>query len=792
MLISAIAILFPLTMTSDGPIDISDNRQLMIDQFLIDSMEDVELELATPRDEGAVFLFDKPWEGPFCGYSTVMQNDDRFLLYYRGLPEAGADGTNREVTCVAVSDDGLHWSRPTLNIHEVDGARENNVILADAAPVTHNFSPFLDTRPGIDPAQRFKGLGGNEHTGLIAYTSPDGLHWTRLQEEPVVTGGMFDSQNVAFWSDSEQQYNCYLRTWTDGGYSGYRTISRSTSPDFIHWSEPVEMSFGDTPMEHLYTSQTHPYFRAKNLYVAIAARFMPGRQVISDEQARQLGVNPRYFRDCSDAVLMTSRGGSTYDRTFMESFIRPGIGLENWVSRSNYPALNIVQTGPAEMSLYVNQNYAQPTAELRRYSMRLDGLASISAGATTGEWNTRPMIFKGDALEINFATSARGGIRIEIQDAQGNPIPGFTLDDSIEQIGNEIDRIVRWKEGSNLSSLIGQPIRLRFLMQDADLYAFRFKQANNLSTRSVEKIWDEGPHNAFTDLLLHDGTLYCTFREGDSHVGGSNGTIRILKRGKDETWHSIASLTEPGTDLRDPKLCLAPGNRIMLTCGASDYKGSTLQKLSSRVTFVDSLPDSDSQQAGSLQPIMIEQSITTDRDWLWRVTWHDGVGYGVVYQPGNKGTTARLVSTHDGIHYVHVSDLNLPGNPNETTLRFREDELFAIIRRDRHSAALGRSNPPYTTWSFTELPEKLGGPDMIEWNDSSWLVAARQYHDDGPRTVLGKLGNNGDWTVLKTLPSGGDTSYPGIVVDGNTVHVSYYSSHEGRSSIYVAELETIP
>ena len=105
---------------------------------------------------------------------------------------------------------------------------------------------------------------------------------------------------------------------------------------------------------------------------------------LTQEQAESLKVNPKYFNDCSDAFLMSSRGGNAYERMFMEAFIRPGIGLDNWVSRPNYPALNVVQTGSEEMSLYVNQDYAQPTAHLRRYSMRLDGFTSIAAPYTGG------------------------------------------------------------------------------------------------------------------------------------------------------------------------------------------------------------------------------------------------------------------------------------------------------------------------------------------------------------------------------------------------------------------------
>ena len=115
-----------------------------------------------------------------------------------------------------------------------------------------------------------------------------------------------------------------------------------------------------------------------------------------------------------------------YDREFLSGFIRPGIGANNWVSRTNYPALNVVPTGPTEMSVYVNQDYAQPTAHLRRYSMRLDGFASAQADYAGGELVTRPLVFQGRALAINFATSAAGGIRVELQHADGSPLAGFT------------------------------------------------------------------------------------------------------------------------------------------------------------------------------------------------------------------------------------------------------------------------------------------------------------------------------------------------------------------------------
>jgi hypothetical protein len=459
---------------SEPVIRLGDRREIFIDSYLIDEYKGALLVKHTPVDKGIVLKFDNPWEGEFCGYCTVIKDGDIYRVYYRGNP-GGKDGTNTETTCIAESKDGIHWEKPKLKLYEVNGSLNNNVILANEAPASHNFSPFLDTNPNVKPDQRYKALAGEGKNGLVAYTSPDGIHWKKLRDEGVIKKGAFDSQNVAFWSESEQCYLCYFRTWTKVGYSGFRSVSRTTSLDFENWSEPVAMTFGNTPMEQLYTQQTSPYFRAPHIYIAIGGRLMPGRQVLTEEQAKALNVNPGYFKDCSDAYLMSSRGGNVYDRTFMEAFIRPGIGMDNWVSRSNYPALNVVQTSPEEMSVYVNQDYAQPTAHLHRYSLRLDGFSSISAPYKGGEVLTRPFTFSGRELEINYSTSAVGEIRFEIQDESGNPVPGFTLEDSQTIIGNEISRIVSWKGKSDLQTLASKVIRLKIRMKDADLFSIRFR-----------------------------------------------------------------------------------------------------------------------------------------------------------------------------------------------------------------------------------------------------------------------------------------------------------------------------
>ncbi|WP_206107655.1 hypothetical protein [Paludisphaera rhizosphaerae] len=467
-------------------IEIGSRREPFVDGLLIDSMDGVALRLQRPVDRGPAFAFDEPWEGPFSGYVTILHAGPKFQAYYRGSISGGKKDTgDHQVVCYAESDDGVRWTKPALPLFPRDGRATTNIVLADVPPDTHNFAPMIDSRPGVDPAERYKALGGYNEPGLNAYVSADGVHWKKWRDAPVFTradagsqgagkGFLFDSQNVSFWSPAEGKYLLFYRVYKDGK----RRIARAESDDYASWKSPTLMEYrrkdgSPAPVEQLYTSQTHPYFRAPHIYIATAARFMLGRRAITPEQAAAIHVDPNYFNDSSDAVLMTSRGGGVYDRTFMEAFVAPGIGAENWTSRTNYPALNVVQTGPNEMSLYVNQNYGQPTSHLRRYSLRLDGFASVHADYDGGEMRTRPLRFQGSQLLLNFATSAAGGVKVEIQDENGSPIPGFALSDCRELIGNDVDRPATFA-GGDLQSLAGRVVRLRFVLKDADLYALRF------------------------------------------------------------------------------------------------------------------------------------------------------------------------------------------------------------------------------------------------------------------------------------------------------------------------------
>lgn len=304
---------------------------------------------------------------------------------------------------------------------------------------------------------------------------------------------------------------------------------------------------------------------------------------------------------------------------------------------------------------------------------------------------------------------------------------------------------------------------------------------------SVKMIWDAGRHNAFTDLVRHGGRWFCVFREGKGHVS-PDGTVRVLTSEDGDAWGSAAELRIEGIDLRDPKICVTPDDRLMLLAGAAKRVGSQrATEHRSVVTF-----SRDGERWGSFHDV-VERNL-----WLWRVTWVKERGYGIAYGSQNPdGSRAprpftRLYSTNDGIHFETVVPVLHDGDyPNETKVVFLEDKTaLCLMRRDggSRSALLGRAAPPYREWTWKDLGCYLGGPDLIHLPDGRFLAAGRRL-EGGAHTSLHWLDEkNGRLDEFLKLPSGGDTSYPGLVFHDGLLWVSYYASHEGKTSVYLARV----
>jgi len=452
------------TLKGSAVVDIGSRRELFVDYHLIDKMVGAKLTLHKPIPREVAIVHDAPWEGNTCAYHTVFQDGDIYRMYYRGSHyDEQENQHSRQVVCYAESRDGIHWTKPELGLVAFNGSKKNNIIWDGIG--SHNFAPFKDANPNCKPDEKYKALASDKG-GLYAFKSPDGIHWSLLRDKPVITKGAFDSQNLAFW-DSVRR--CYVE-FHRGFRKGVRDIMTCTSTDFLNWTDPVWLEYPDVPREHLYTNQITPYYRAPHIFIGFPKRFIPSRKV---GKHRHGGV--------SDGVFMTSRDGRNFKR-WGEAIIRPGLQKERWVNRNNMTGWGVLVTKssivgtPNELSIYSTESYySGPACRLRRFTYRLDGFVSVQASLSSGEFVTKPLIFEGKQLVINFSTSAAGSVRVEIQNNQGQPIEGFTLADSKEIYGDEIERIVTWKGNSDLSGLAGKPVRLRFVMKDADLYSIRFR-----------------------------------------------------------------------------------------------------------------------------------------------------------------------------------------------------------------------------------------------------------------------------------------------------------------------------
>ena len=474
----------------DGaPIDIGGRRELFLDSFLIDAMSGgAALRLHHPDRREIAIEHDAPWEGNGGGYHTVFQDGDIYRMYYHAwqTPLAG-EQTHPLFIAYAESPDGIHWVKPKLGIVEFDGSKENNIILAEInGGECHDFAPFKDTNPAAAPGDVYKAVGrGANPPGLYAFTSPDAIHWTPLNgSQPVMTGHPFDTQNIAFWDGGIGKYRAYVRDFDNG----CRGIMTATSDDLIHWTEREWLQFPDTPMEQLYTNQVKPYYRAEHILIGFPARYVDRgwtdatRALPSLELREQrASTSTRYGTAVTDALLMSSRDGRTFHR-WDEAFIRPGLRTQhNWAYGDNYIAWHVVETAsteddsPRELSLYATESYfTDASSRLRRYTLRIDGFASIFAPLGGGEIITKPILFSGDTLLLNLSTSAGGSVRVELQDASGNPLEGYALDDCDEIFGDSLEYAVKWRGAGDIGALARTPVRLRFVLKDADVYALQF------------------------------------------------------------------------------------------------------------------------------------------------------------------------------------------------------------------------------------------------------------------------------------------------------------------------------
>lgn len=504
-------------------------RELFVDGELLMDMGGARLCPHAPVARENVLFTDTPADGGSIGYPTVFREGGVVKLYYLcygfapgaapdypplntdfGMEE-GEDESEKPAHSLthwphahigyAESADGVNFIKPSIKLFDFNGSCDNHIVYMLPGDMLDNFSAGLDTNPDCPDGWRYKALCErvvNRRAVLNALVSPDGINWTDLGT--VITVGTFDTLNTWFWDAEAGLYRAYMRTWlhhypsrnlgesgvsetTTANPSEVRSISTSTSPDFINWSEPVDLCYGAAPEYQMYTNNVLPYYRAPHIYMGFPTRYYErewspvfgGLPDAEDRRARAAKMT-RAGTALTDALFMTSRDGVNFKRWDYPAFLPAGIERSgNWCYGDGYLAYGIIETpaegGGAELSMYA---YDCAERALRRYTMRLDGFVSLRADSCASAL-TRPFTFEGGRLMLNYTTSVAGGIKIELLDEHMNPIPGYSLEECDLLIGDTTCREVTWGERADVSALAGRVVHMRINMGEADLYSLKFE-----------------------------------------------------------------------------------------------------------------------------------------------------------------------------------------------------------------------------------------------------------------------------------------------------------------------------
>lgn len=480
-------------------VNIGSRRELFVDDYLIDSLSGAatrhlfEMEPATTDRDDVAMIWNDDWEGSWTRYSTYIDDNGRIKAWYHACH---TDGNRNNRTCYAVSEDGQRFTKPELGLYEWKGSRANNALFdqhtfknAEGRWVdqSHNFAPFLDRNPAAAPDAKYKGFGGQGEglgpdTGLYAFQSADGIHWKLASDSPIVSNRYrLDSKNQGFWCAVREQYVLYFRNLRNNegqegiGAPGWRRdIMVSFSDDFTGWSEPRWLVYyrndgrPGMELEHLYTNEIQPYPRAPHIYLGFPARLVAGSR--------------------TEPMFMASRDGVHFSRWMDRPVIPPTAPADRDKVRSNHVWQEMVEIPgePDSYSMYASENlgisghHADGSfPRLRRFRIRKDGLVSVRAEAGRGELLTKPLTFAGNALEVNYHAELgeNGFVKVEILDENGQAVPGFTAEDCDPLTGNAIDARVTWNGNSDVGSLAGRTIHLRFVLDRADLFSLKFGES---------------------------------------------------------------------------------------------------------------------------------------------------------------------------------------------------------------------------------------------------------------------------------------------------------------------------
>ncbi len=452
-------------------IDVGTKRQLLLDDLFFDSMDGVELVAHEPTRREVSVESDRSWESGGVHYSSVVQDGDRFRMWYRadtgGDPNSAID--SESWICYAESTDGIAWEKPNLGIVKSVENGKNNILFPDKAS---GINPCVILDPSASDHERYKMITrGSGPAHVLGYTSADGIEWQPIAENPLLSEpGPFDSHNVLVYDDEADRYVVFCRgvdTNRRGNFKdGIRAIRRAESKDFHAWSDMkivVTADENDPTDLHLYTNAAYRYTRAQRAWMMFPMILYVDREGDANS-----------YPGLSDAQFVVSRDGVTWDRRFRRPFLSPGRDVRDWVDRNPIVGIGMLQTAPDELSLYYSELLRCDDCRFSRCTIRTDGFVSARGPYDRwGEFTSPPLETAGQGLEVNYKTTGGGVMDVKIQDANGNPLPGFSFEDCDTLFGDLIDATVTWN-GKNRFSPSGKATRLHIRLRDADLFAFRF------------------------------------------------------------------------------------------------------------------------------------------------------------------------------------------------------------------------------------------------------------------------------------------------------------------------------
>lgn len=481
-------------------VDIGLLKQLFIDDALIASSQKIELTMNLPVKTGEqVIVADQPWEsGGIGAYNTVLKVGNEYRFYYSVL-SSGLDKSKWIKPpegnpfppiwlCLATSRDGKVWKKPNLGIVEFAGSKANNIVFPSKASWNEAGHVFIDTKPGVLAEEKFKmtcrwdGPDGSYWNHEYTLKSHDGLSWAPLSDEPAFKES--DTGNVGFWDDRIGRYVVYVRlnqpekgrpdARTDGSSPAHRHVARCETDDLIHWGErKAVLSFDriDPPGLDLYNSAAFKYPWADKVYL-----IFPGAYWHFPEPPQGQYTNDGIV----DIRLATSRDGIHFRYPSRSPFVP--LGLEgDFDDGAMYMTLGMIRQGGELWMFYTGYDYEHRHSPAPRHKvgvisrliLRLDGFVSADAPYKGGELTTVPLVFDGKSLELNVQTSVAGHVLVELLH-NGEPVKGYSAADADPIKGNFIAKTVTWNDQKDVSSLVGQPVQVRFVMRDAKLYAFQF------------------------------------------------------------------------------------------------------------------------------------------------------------------------------------------------------------------------------------------------------------------------------------------------------------------------------